>query len=99
LGEFKRLCECVRNGRIGQVRRIWAEVPKEAAPVGPQAPMPVPKELDYAQWLGPAPDAPYTEKRVHTPFNLTARPGWMIIQDYCDGIICNWGTHLLDIVQ
>lgn len=23
----------------------------------------------------------------------------MIIQDYCDGIIGNWGTHLLDIVQ
>ena len=31
------------------------------------APMPVPPELDYDMWQGPAPDAPYTEKRVHTP--------------------------------
>ena len=98
-GEFRNLCEHVRNGRIGKIKRILAEVPNEADPVSMQEPMPVPPELDYASWLGPAPEAPYTEKRVHTRNNLTARPGWMIIQDYCDGIICNWGTHLLDIVQ
>ncbi len=98
-GDFRRLCECVRNGRIGRVRRIRAEVPKEADPVPVQPTMPVPADLDYERWLGPAPEAPYTEKRVHTPDNLSARPGWMIIQDYCDGIIGNWGTHLLDIVQ
>jgi len=98
-GEFRRLCECVRNGRIGRVRRIAAEVPKEADPVPAQPVMPVPNELDYARWLGPAPEAPYTEKRVHTRHNLKARPGWMIVQDYCDGIISNWGAHLLDIVQ
>jgi hypothetical protein len=23
----------------------------------------------------------------------------MLIPDYCDGMICNWGAHLLDIVQ
>jgi len=98
-GDFRRLCEWVRNGRIGRVRRIRAEVPKEAEPVSAQPTMPVPNELDYARWLGPAPEAPYTEKRVHTRHNLSARPGWMIVSDYCDGIIGNWGTHLLDIVQ
>jgi len=98
-GDFRKLCECVRNGRIGRVRRVIAEVPKEADPVPAQPAMPVPEELDYARWLGSAPPAPYTEKRVHTRQNLSARPGWMIIQDYCDGIIGNWGTHLLDIVQ
>ena len=96
---FRKLCEVVRNGRLGKVRRIVAGVPAEADPVGRQPPAPVPPELDYARWLGPAPEAPYSEKRVHTRQNLTARPGWMIIPDYCDGIICNWGTHLLDIVQ
>jgi len=98
-GDFRRLCECVRNGRLGRIRRIRAEVPNEAEPVAAQPVMPVPDELDYARWLGPAPDAPYTEKRVHARHNLSARPGWMIIRDYCDGIIGNWGTHLLDIVQ
>jgi myo-inositol 2-dehydrogenase / D-chiro-inositol 1-dehydrogenase len=43
--------------------------------------------------------APYTEQRVHARENLRARPGWMIIPDYCEGMICNWGAHLIDIVQ
>jgi len=61
--------------------------------------MPVPEDLDYALWLGPAPEAPYTEKRVHPVRDLKGRPGWMIVSDTCDGILCNWGTHLIDIAQ
>jgi hypothetical protein len=60
--------------------------------------MPVPKELDYDLWLGPAPLAPYTRNRVHTPQSY-ARPGWMRVRDYCEGMISNWGTHLNDIAQ
>jgi predicted dehydrogenase len=89
----------VRTGRIGRVKAVIAGVPGEQPPVPVQATAPVPAELDYPLWLGPAPKAPYTEKRVHTPENLRTRPGWMLIRDYCDGMICNWGTHLLDIVQ
>jgi myo-inositol 2-dehydrogenase/D-chiro-inositol 1-dehydrogenase len=55
--------------------------------------MPVPKELDYERWQGPAPRAPYTLNRVHTPQSF-ARPGWMRHLFYCDGMITNWGTHL-----
>lgn len=98
-GEFRKLRQIVRTGRIGAVRRVLAGVPEEQPPVPPQPEMQVPEELDYSLWLGPAPQAPYTEKRVHAPHNLGARPGWMLIPDYCDGMICNWGTHLLDIVQ
>ena len=58
----------------------------------------MPEELDYRQWLGPAPDRPYTEKRVH-PRHGFGRPGWMRVHDYCDGLIANWGTHLIDIAQ
>ncbi|MCB1125344.1 MAG: Gfo/Idh/MocA family oxidoreductase [Verrucomicrobiae bacterium] len=97
--DFRQLRQIVRTGRIGQVQTVIAGVPEEQAPVPVQAPTPVPDELDYPMWLGPAPQAPYTEKRVHTPKNHGARPGWMLIRDYCDGMICNWGTHLLDIVQ
>lgn len=97
--DFRRLCEVVRNGRIGKVQRIVAGVPKEAAPVPLPPATPVPEGLDFAMWLGPAPEAPYCDARVHARQNLSARPGWMIVRDYCDGIICNWGTHLLDIVQ
>lgn len=102
---FRRQCELVRNGRIGKVRRVLAGVPKEQPPLnGTPDPMPVPEELDYALWQGPAPERPYTELRVHPrkagvgPTG-SKRPSWMCIQDYCDGMILNWGTHIIDIVQ
>jgi len=95
---FRRACELVLNGRIGKVRTLRAGVPigDVAGPAFPT--MPVPEELDYDLWLGPAPEAPYTLNRVH-PRHSYDRPGWMRVRDYCDGMISNWGTHLLDIAQ
>jgi len=60
--------------------------------------MPVPKELDYEMWLGPAPWAPYTEQRVH-PQQGYGRPGWLRITDYGAGMITGWGSHHNDIAQ
>jgi len=60
--------------------------------------MPVPEGLDYAMWLGPAPEQPYTLDRVH-PRESYERPGWMRCRDYCEGMITNWGTHVLDVFQ
>lgn len=99
LKPFWRAAELVRNGRIGQLQTIRTGVPEETPPVPTQPDMPVPDGLDYEMWLGPAPFAPYTEKRVHAPRNLTSRPNWMRISQYADGMIANWGTHLNDIAQ
>jgi myo-inositol 2-dehydrogenase / D-chiro-inositol 1-dehydrogenase len=87
--------ELVHNGRIGQIRTVTVGVPGSDVPCPPQPEMPVPKELDYERWQGPAPRAPYTEKRVHTPKSYD-RPGWMRNLFYCDGMITNWGAHLDD---
>jgi len=95
---FHKACELVRNGRIGRLRRIRTGVPKGDVGCPPQPIMPVPKELDYDAWLGPAAAAPYTERRVHRPKSYS-RPGWMRVRDTCDGMICNWGTHLNDIAH
>ena len=95
---FSRACELVRNGRIGRLHTIRSGSPREAEGIPQHVPMPVPQELDYDLWLGPAPEAPYTEKRVH-PQSDYSRPGWMRISDYCDGMISNWGAHLNDIAQ
>jgi hypothetical protein len=59
--------------------------------------MPVPEELNYDLWLGPAFPAPYTLQRVHEPGTIDSRPGWLRISDYCNGMITNWGAHLIDI--
>ncbi len=92
----------VRTGKIGQLKTIRTVAPCWNKPLPMQPTMPVPEELDYDTWLGPAPLAPYTEKRVHAPKTYTAgydRPGWYGNRTYCDGGICNWGYHPLDVAQ
>ncbi len=90
--------EAVLNGRIGTLKTIHSGVPKGDEACPPQPDMPVPPELDYELWQGPAPRRPYTEKRVHKP-QAYERPGWMRRLEYCDGMITNWGTHHNDLAQ
>jgi len=97
--QFHRMAELVRNGRIGKIHTIYTGVPKSDVTNPPEPEMPVPPELDYPFWTGPAPMAPYTVKRVHAPHDLRSRPGWMRVRDTCEGLITNWGTHLNDIAQ
>ena len=52
---------------------------------------PVPPELDYARWLGPAPYKPYHPHRVHGTF----RGYW----DYDGGGLGDMGQHYLDPIQ
>jgi myo-inositol 2-dehydrogenase/D-chiro-inositol 1-dehydrogenase len=54
-------------------------------------PEPVPPELDYNFWLGPAPWKPYNPHRVHGTF----RGYW----DYDGGGLGDMGMHYLDPVQ
>jgi predicted dehydrogenase len=88
----RRMCELVRNGRIGKVKRVISIVC--GAPVGPapgwQA-MPVPEGFDYDMWLGPAPVAPYHAERCLYRFRFNL--------DYSGGQITNTGAHSNDIVQ
>ena len=52
---------------------------------------PVPPELDYDRWLGPAPYKPYHPHRVHGTF----RGYW----DYDGGGLGDMGQHYLDPIQ
>jgi len=54
-------------------------------------PMPVPSELDYEMWLGPAQYKPYNPHRVHSTF----RGYW----DYDGGGLGDMGQHYIDPVQ
>lgn len=98
-GNFRRACELVRNGRIGQLKTILVGVPGSVSSCPIQPVEPVPEELDYDLWLGPAPLAPYSYQRCR-PY--TQEDGWSVwysISDYCLGMIGNWGVHHLDIAQ
>jgi predicted dehydrogenase len=89
--KFRLACELVRSGRIGKLEKVLVGIPLvnfkgEAVPDSSP-----PAELDYDFWLGPAPQRPYNEKRVHYLFRFF----W----DYSGGQMTNFGAHHLDIAQ
>jgi predicted dehydrogenase len=89
----RRACELVRNGRLGEIKRVRTTVDGNSFPSpGPGwQPQPVPEGFDYNFWLGPAPEAPYhIERCFHR---------WRYILDYSNGQTANFGCHTNDIVQ
>jgi predicted dehydrogenase len=92
---FRRCCELVRNGRIGDLRRARVGLPAgrtDYALTGDhKRPEPVPKGFEYGLWLGPAPDAPYAPARCHVNFR------WVL--DYAGGQVTDWGGHHVDCAQ
>jgi predicted dehydrogenase len=95
---FRAATEAVRNGRIGKLQRIEIGIGLDKPSGKAPAPMPVPANLDYERWLGPAPEQPYMEGRVH-PQKGIGRPGWITTEDFGLGMITNWGAHHIDIAQ
>jgi predicted dehydrogenase len=91
--KVRRACELVRNGRIGQVKRVLCSIPPNNA-VGPGPgwkPMPVPDGFDYDLWLGPAAQAPYHVDRCLYRFRF--------ILEYSGGQVTNFGAHVFDMAQ
>jgi predicted dehydrogenase len=92
--QFRRACELVRNGRIGQLRHVEVGLPGD--PSGPEAPpQPVPANLNYDAWLGSTPEVHYNEIRVH-PQRGFGRPGWLRCEQFGAGMITGWGAHHVD---
>jgi predicted dehydrogenase len=92
---YIRLCELVRNGRIGQLKHIEVTLPGGNDPRGDnfteRTTQPVPKGFNYEMWLGQAPLAPYCPARCHGSFR------WNL--DYSGGRLTDWGAHLIDLAQ
>lgn len=89
----RRACELVRNGRLGEIRRVrtWVDANSFLSPGPGWQPQPVPGGFDYDFWLGPAPQAPYhIERCFHR---------WRYILDYSNGQTANFGCHTNDIAQ
>ena len=95
---FRPASEAARNGRLGKLTKIEIGIGLDKPSGKPPIPMPVPSNLDYEGWLGPAPQQPYMEGRVH-PQEGFGRPGWITTEDFGLGMITNWGAHHIDIAQ
>lgn len=87
---YRKAREIVRSGVLGNIRlvRTWA-YQGWMQPVPVLADEPVPPGVDYAMWLGPAPERPFNRNRFHFSF----RWFW----DYAGGLMTDWGVHQIDI--
>ena len=98
--KFRRACELVRNGYIGEVQSVDVWCPDTAADwndfkvkrYGLTETQPIPEGLNYDLWTGPAPMRYYNEDRVR-------REGSFHVYDTSIGFIAGWGAHPLDIAQ
>jgi predicted dehydrogenase len=97
MGVFRAAGELIRNGAIGEVKKV------DAAVGGPPVPCDLPEEkmepgLEWDLWLGPAPARPYNA--ILSPRGFPKNfPAWRHYREYGGGGVCDWGAHHFDIVQ
>ena len=99
--QFEAVCRAVREGVIGDVKRVEVGIGRDASG-GSSAAQPIPPNFDYETWLGPTdPTVPYNESRCHAQDTkkIFSRPGWIQLAPYGWGMITNWGAHHIDIMQ
>ncbi|MDE3247715.1 MAG: Gfo/Idh/MocA family oxidoreductase [Bacteroidota bacterium] len=97
--QFKKVCELVRNGRIGELKTVEVGLPGDPGG-GSKTQMPAPSDLNYDAWLGATPEVYYTEDRVHAQDasvkGIASRPGWLRCEQFGAGMITGWGAHHID---
>jgi len=88
-GKFRLACELVRNGRLGQLKEVYAYRQPGAfypTPWTSNDSRPVPAGFDWDLWLGPLPWRPFNGEAGH------ALSG-MFVGDV------NWSPHHYDFIQ
>jgi predicted dehydrogenase len=91
---YRRVVELVRCGAIGPVREahVWVEQGIEGPRSRPDESAPVPANLDWDLWLGPAPWRPY-----HPCYFKQRSMSWQNWWDFGNGALGDMGSHLIDL--
>ena len=95
--DFRRACELVRNGFIGEVQTVKVNVGDPAIPCDLEA-EDTPDYLDWNTWLGPAPERAYNPV-LSPPITYDGWPMWRSYWEYGGGGVADWGAHMFDIGQ
>jgi predicted dehydrogenase len=86
---YRRLCEYVWAGVIGQITETHSWTDRANGGVGKRPPVkPVPEGLHWDEWIGPAPF-----RNFHDDLHPHEWHGWY---DFGNGSIGNMGCHVLD---
>lgn len=90
---IRLICEWIWDGAIGDVREVHAWTNRPLWPQGlarPTETPPVPENLDWDLWLGPAPQRPYHP--AYLPWD------WRAWVDFGTGALGDMACHVLDPV-
>jgi predicted dehydrogenase len=86
--DFVDAVHYIRSGKLGKIATVKAWK-TDWFSMGKNSPQPVPSELDWDFYLGPAEMVPYTGKNGH--FN------WRWYFNTAGGNTGDWGVHMIDI--
>jgi predicted dehydrogenase len=82
----------VREGNIGKILRARGLCYKRRASIGKvDGPQPIPPEINYDLWCGPAPKEPLMRKRLHYDWHWVWPTG--------NGDLGNQGIHEMDVAR
>ena len=90
---FQHACELVRNEKFGKILTVEVGLPGGGGTTL-KKPEPVPADLDWDRWLGPAPWREYCafgRDRCHWD--------WRWIMDFSGGQLTDWAGHHIDIAH
>ncbi|MFB0552520.1 MAG: Gfo/Idh/MocA family protein [Phycisphaerae bacterium] len=84
--------EYIRQGQIGKILRARCYYFSPRGPIGKvDGPQPIPENVNYDLWMGPAPMAPLMRKNLHYD--------WHWQWPYGNGDLGNNGIHCIDVCR
>ena len=96
-GKFRQAVESVRNGRIGEVKKVKIGVGAPAVPCDLSTES-KPDGIDWEMWLGPAPERGFNQ--ILCPVDMHRHfPQWRRYQEYAGGGLSDMGAHHFDIAK
>jgi predicted dehydrogenase len=94
---FLHACELVRNGYLGDIKKVIVSVGDPAIPCDLPA-MTQPEGLLWDKWLGGAEVRPFHTMLAPAPGDQ-GWPQWRQFREFGGGILSDWGAHMYDIAQ
>jgi len=91
---YRRVVELIQSGAIGPVREAhaWVDQAIEGPRTRPAESLPVPANLNWDLWLGPAPWRPY-----HSCYFEHRSLSWQNWWDFGNGALGDMGSHIIDL--
>ena len=90
---FRKACEFVRNGYLGEIKKVLVNVGDPARDYDLIA-EPIPAEVDWNKWCGPAPMLAYNHRLAPANNDVKFWPDWRLYKEVGGGILCDWGAHM-----